>query len=34
MNFNYLHLELKSIIQQMLIALSMKYYAMSPFQLG
>lgn len=24
----------KSIIQQMLIALSMKYYAMSPFQLG
>lgn len=34
MNFNYLHVELKSIIQQMLIALSMKYNAMSPFQLG
>lgn len=34
MNFNYLHVELKSIIQQMLITLSMKYYAVSPFQLG
>lgn len=34
MNFNYLHVEFKSIIQQMLITLSMKYYAVSPFQLG